>query len=113
MDDSQLAKVGQGRNQLLEKLAGFLFFQTVLRSDEAEKLAIAAVLHNQEQPVWSLNRLIKLDDMRMAHHFQDVNLTRDSLNIVNISYLALVENLDGDLMSKESRKEVSMSQNKQ
>ena len=51
--------------------------------------------------------------MRMAHYFQYVNLTRDSLNIVNISYLAFVENLDGDLMSKESRKEVSMSQNKQ
>ena len=48
MDNAQLAQVGECRNKLLEQLARLFLFQLVLRGDEAEEFAVAAVLHDQE-----------------------------------------------------------------
>ena len=78
----------------MEKSTCFLLFQFVLLRDVAEKLSIAAVLHDEKELVGRLNNLIQLDDMWMSHNFEDVELTTDPLNIVYISYLALFKYFD-------------------
>lgn len=69
MHDAQLAEVRQRRNELLEQLACLFLFQFVLRCNETEQFAIAAVLHDQEQLVRRLDRFIELDNVRVANYF--------------------------------------------
>ena len=95
MDNAKLSKVCESRDELLEQLAGFFLLELVLAGDKTEQLAIATVLHDKEEFVRRLNSLVQLDDVRMADHFQNVDLARDTLHVVNISDLAFVEDLNG------------------
>jgi len=91
MHDTQLSKVSQSRDQLLEKLASFLLSQFVLRGNEAKEFTIAAILHDQKQLVWRLNSFVQLYNVRMPNYFQNMDLPTDSLNIIHIRNFALVE----------------------
>ena len=99
MGDPQLSKVVYRRYELLEKSARLLLLQLIFGRDVAEQLAIAAVLHDEEEASWRLDDLVQLDDMRVAHYLQDVNLAADSLHIVHISYFVFLENFDSHLQS--------------
>lgn len=87
MHDAKLAQVGEGRYELLEEPARLFLFQLILRSDVAEELAIAAVLHDEEETIGCFNDFVELDDVWVSNDFQDVQLTGDSLHIVHVSDL--------------------------
>lgn len=59
------------------------------------------MLHNQKQSILCLDDLVKLDDGRMAHYPENVDLPGHALNVVDIVYLPLVEDLDGHLLPSE------------
>ena len=61
------------------------------------------MLHDKKQSVRSLDCFVKLDDVGMADHFQNVDLSADSLYIVNVCDLALVEQFDGHLAKPQVR----------
>ena len=90
MDNAQLSEVSQGWYQLLKQLASLFFFQPIFRSDETKKFAITAVFHDQEKAIGRLNGFIKLDYVRMADHFEYMNLSTDSLHIVDVRNFAFV-----------------------
>ena len=62
----------------------------LLLHDVVEQLTVGTVLHHQEQVLFSLNDLVKLDDVGMPHHLEDVDLSGDSFDIRNIHYLAFL-----------------------
>ena len=63
-----------------------------------EELAVAYVLHYEEQLFGSLNYLVELDDVGVTDQFQDVNLSRDSFDICYIDYSVLLEHFYGHLL---------------
>ena len=99
MRDSELAKVLNTRDELLEQPACLLFLQMVLGSDVVKQLSIAAVLHDQKQPLRCFYDLVHLNDMGVSDDFEDVDLSLNTLNIVYIVNFPLFKNLDGDLLA--------------
>ncbi len=67
--------------------------------DIVEQLTVAHVLHYQEQLFGSFNYLVELDDVGVTDQFQDVNLSRDSLNICYIDYSVLLQHFYGYLLA--------------
>ena len=59
------------------------------------------MFHDQEKSGWCFNDLIQVNDVRMSHNFQNVNLPSHSLNIVCVINLVFLENLDSDFLTSE------------
>ena len=55
------------------------------------------MLHDQKELVRRLNDLIELNDVRMPYYLQDVKFSADSLYIIDIGYLAFLEDFNCDL----------------
>ena len=100
MGDSQFTKVLDSRDQLLEETARLILLEPVLRGDVLEQFPVAAVLHYQEDPVRRLDYFVHLDDVRVPHDLQDVDLTRHSLDVVDVFDLPLVQDLDGHFLPR-------------
>jgi len=74
----------------------------ILRCDIVEQLAIAAMLHNQKEPLRRFDDLIQLNDRRMPHDLQDVDFPRHSFNIINVVYLVFLQDFDCNLLPCEN-----------
>jgi len=80
-------------DNLLEKLAGFFFFQFLLLHDVVEKLASADVLHNQKELLWRLNDFKELDDVGVPYQFENVDFTGDSEDVSILGDLPFFKDL--------------------
>ena len=107
MSDSKATQIGECLDELLEKTTGLFFFEFVFRGNVAEKFAIAAVFHDEEQAAWSFDYLVKLDDVRMAHYFEDMDFARNPLHIINICYLVFLQNFNSNLFIQEPKRGVT------
>lgn len=58
------------------------------------------MLHDEKQSVLGLDDFVELNDVRMLDYFQNVNLARNSFDVIDIVDLPLVENLDGDALAR-------------
>ena len=103
MGYSQPTQIGECLNELLEKTTGLLFFESVLRGNVAEKFAIAAVFHDEEQAARRFDYLVKLDDVRMAHYFEDMDFAGNPLHIIHICYLVFLQNFNSNLYTQETK----------
>ena len=61
---------------------------------EVKQLATLGVLHYEIELFWCLDDFIKLNDVRVSDHFQDVDFTGDSLNVVYVLYLVFFQDLN-------------------
>lgn len=94
MHDAKFAEVANRRNKLLVESACFLFFEFGFWSNITEELTVAAVLHYDVEAEWSLNNLVHLNDMGVAHYFKNVDLASHTLNIVDLCDFVLFKNFD-------------------
>lgn len=92
--DAQLPEVAYGWNQLLEESASFFLFELRLRGDVAEEFAVAAVLHNDVEPCWGLDDLVHLNNVGVAHYFENVDFPSDSLDVVYLCDFVFFEDFD-------------------
>lgn len=70
----------------------------VLRCDIVEELSVAAVLHDEEQPLWRFDNLIKLNYGWVSNYFEDVNFSGNSFDIVDVFDFPLAQDLDGNFL---------------
>ena len=81
MGDTQLRDVLDAGDQLLEEPASFFFVQFRLRCDVFKQLAVGGMFHHQVEPRLRLDDLVELNDVRMAHLLQNVDLALHSLDV--------------------------------
>ncbi len=62
--------------------------------DIVEELPILRVLHNNEDAVGRFHDLVQLGDGGVPDQFEDVQLSGDALDIGDVLYLVLLEDLD-------------------
>ena len=72
--------------KLLEELACLLLLDTLVLDDVVKELTSRGVLHDEIELLRSLDYLIQLHNMRMLNNFENMNFTRNSLNVCNINY---------------------------
>jgi len=66
--------------------------------DVAEELAVATVLHYNEESSRRLYDLVHLNDVRMANNFEDVEFSTHSFNVGDFGDLVFLKNFDCDLL---------------
>lgn len=59
------------------------------------------MFHYKEQSILGLDDFVKLNNVRVLDYFQNVYLSGDSLNVIDIINLPLVEDLDSDSLTRE------------
>lgn len=74
----------------------------VLRRDVVEQLAVAAVLHDEEESVFRLDDFVELNNVGVPHDTQDVDLASHALDIVNVVDLPFVQDFDGHFLAREN-----------
>ena len=92
MDDIELVEILDTSDDLMEELASLRLLHSLVGHDIVKQLSTLSVLHDKVQLFRSLDDLVKLDNIWMSDHFQDVNLTSNSLNVMHILYLILFKN---------------------
>ena len=80
--------------QLLIELTSFFFVQSLVFNNIIEKFPAVSVLHDQIKVSRSFYYLIKLDDIWVSYHLQDMNFSRHPLNIRDITNFFLPQNFD-------------------
>lgn len=75
MNNSELMKILDARDYLLEKLACFSLLQSSVLYDIIEQLSPTCVFHDKIELLRSLDNLVKLYDIRMPYHLEDLDLS--------------------------------------
>ena len=94
MHDIQPAYVFNPSNNLLEESAGFLLFDSLYLHNVIKKFASTSVFHYKIKFFLGFDDFIKLHHLRMSNDLENVDFSRNSLNIRNIDYLAFFKNFD-------------------
>ena len=58
------------------------------------------MLHDKEQSILCLDDFVELNNVRVLNYFQNVNLARNSLDVIDVVDLPLVEDFDGDTLAR-------------
>jgi len=99
MNDVQLVEVLDASDNLVEERAGLGLFHAVALHDVVEQLTSFSELHYQVQLLGGLNDFVQLDDVGMPNDLEDMNLSSDSFDVVDIDDLVFLQNLYGDLLA--------------
>lgn len=97
MHDAQLVQVLNRALDLLEVLAGFLLRELLLLDDVVEEFAPRHVLHDEEKLVGRFDDLEELDDVGVADHLQDLDLSRDALHVGLLHDFFLLQDFNSNL----------------
>jgi hypothetical protein len=97
MADSTLMDIFNTGNEFKVKFAGLFLGESGMPHDVVEELSPITVLHDHVQLFFSLNDLVKLNNIGMPDLFQNFNFSRNALHIFLIMDLVLFENFNGDL----------------
>ena len=73
----------------------------LLLYDVVEQLAIADILHHQEQLLRGFDDLVQLDDVGMPYELENVNLPTHPLHVNYVNDAILLEHLDSYLLARE------------
>ena len=79
----------------MEKFEGVRFFDSLMFDNEIEQFSSVGIFHDQIKLLWSLYNLVKLNDIWMPNHFQNMDLSCHPLNIIDILDLILFQYFDG------------------
>lgn len=69
------------RDKLREEFTGLAFFDSGILDDVVEELSSVRIFHDQIKLLMSLDDFIELNDARMSHEFENVNLAGHTLDI--------------------------------
>ena len=84
MSDAQLTQVLYPRYKLLKYPACLFFLQACFWSDELEQLTVTAVLHDEVEFRLGLYDFVELNDVRVPHYLQDMDLPGDPFDVIHI-----------------------------
>ena len=90
MHDPQFVNVLDGIQELMVHLRSLELVHSSVVNDVVEQFAVLHILHNQEKILGSLDDLVELDDVRVPHSLQDVDLPRHSLHVGHVHYTLLL-----------------------
>ena len=71
-------------------------------NDVLEKFSSSSILHHKIQLFAGLDDFIKLNDVRMSNYLEDVNLSGNSFNVVNINDLVFFEDFHSHFFSSQN-----------
>ena len=97
MTYSSFVDVLDASNELLENSYSCFLMETLLLHNIIEKLPIDAILHDQIQLCLSLDDFIQLDDVRVPHLLQNLDLARDASDILPIFNASFFQYFDCNL----------------
>ena len=95
--DSTLVNVLDTRDELQVELAGLLFGEPGVSDDVVEELTAVAVLHDHIKLFFGLDDFVELDDVRVSHLLQDLDLTSDSLIVLLVMDFVFLEDFNRNL----------------
>lgn len=90
MDDVELVQILHTTNNLVEELERLGLFDALVLHDVVEELASISVLHDQVKLLGRLDDLVKLNDIWVSNHFQNMDFPRHSLNVIYILNLVFL-----------------------
>lgn len=70
------------RYNLLEVFTSFLLLESCVLDDIVKELASTGIFHDKIELFGGFDNLIKLDNVRVPDHLENLNLPGDSLDIV-------------------------------
>ena len=91
MYNVKFVKILDSSNDLVEESLGKGLPHTLVLNNEVKQLAARRILHNQVQLLGCLDNLIQLNDVGVADHLEDMNLSCHALHVVHVRYLVLFE----------------------
>ena len=94
MDDVELMEVFNTSDDLVEEFEGLRLLNTLVLHDIVEELTSIRIFHDQIELLWRLNDFVKLDDVWVSNHFENMDFSRNSFNIINILDLVFFENFN-------------------
>ena len=101
MTHLDLVKVFDTGQNLMEKSTGFRILKLSLLDDVVEQFAPTCILHDEEKLLGSLNDLVQLNYVWMAHDLENMDLTHDSRNISLILDFVFLKDFNGDLLLRQ------------
>ena len=90
MDNFQPMTILYSTDNLLKNFTRLIFIHPFLFYYVVEKLALTQKLHHQKKIFWGLDNFVKLNDVRMADKFENVDLTGYTLNVSYVNYLVFL-----------------------
>ena len=90
MNNIQLMEILYAGNYLVEQLASLGLFDSLISYDIVKELSTLGILHDQVQLFWRFYNLVKLDDVWVPDHFEDMDLTSHSLNVMDVLNFVLL-----------------------
>lgn len=99
MDNIQLVQILNSRSNLMEKFDRLWLFNPVVFHDIIKKFTTAHIFHDQVELLWCLNNFVELNNVRMPDHFEDMDLTRYSFDIVHVLDFIFFKNFYRNLLT--------------
>ena len=90
MYNSQFMEIFNTRYNLLEVFACFLLLEPSVLNNVVKELTSTCILHDQIQLFGRFDYLIELYNVRVPDHFENLDLSGDSLHICFLSYFRLL-----------------------
>lgn len=101
MAHTALVQVLNSRYQLPVESGGLLLLESSISHNEVKQFTSIGMLHDHEEFLLSLNDLIELNDIGVADLLENLDLSGDSLHILLIIDLLLLQDLDCNLLASE------------
>jgi len=95
--DVKLADILDTLQDGLKEGAGSLLVNALVLDDVVEELSVGSELHDEVELLLGLNDFVELDNGRVPHNFQDVDLPLHSLNVRYIADLVFLQDFYGYL----------------
>ena len=99
MADSKLVKIVDSWENLVKKLAGIFFSDPLAIDNVFKELPTSGIFHDQVELFWGLYDLIELNYSRMSDYLEYMDLSSNSLNIMDVNDLLFLQHFDGDFLA--------------
>lgn len=99
MADSKLVKIVDSWENLVKKLAGIFFSDPLSIDNVFKELPTSGIFHDQVELFRSLYDLIELNYSGMSDYLEYMDLSSNSLNIMDVNDLLFLQNFDGDFLA--------------
>ena len=99
MHDIELVEVFDSSNNLMEEFEGCGLLHSLVLDNEVKKLATISILHDQVELLRGFYDFIKLNDVWVPDHFQDVDFSCNSFDIINVLDFIFFKNFDSNSLT--------------
>lgn len=102
MNYVQAADILYTCDDLLKESASFFLLDSLNLNYVIEQLTSLGIFHDEIEFLLSLDNFVELNDLRVSHDLQNVNLSCHAFHIGHIAYLRFLQYLDGDFLASRN-----------